>query len=964
MAYAPFDGVLLEDGREPIPGAVALLLHLRVARRRAGGRMPGLDAVKARAQACQELLAHGLLPERLRTLERFGLSLGDPRSAHSLASLIEHVEAYLCEVAEAGFQEPDEGLWTAVDRQLAGHRGLWIERGPEDGPLRAGLRDLQPARLRALACLPELGGAEFELATRKGDGSSGLFGSSQPLVDWFLDGLEHHGGSFSAEIGLREPEGWGEAPWAREIEGLFEGPLPLREHQDRFRRALVESPLDLLRHAVEQVGAWMDGGLNPKDITLIHPEPQRVASLLAPLLAAEGLALHVRGALPALIESEAWSPLWAVLSGLLRLDPCLLSAGLRASRRPELRRWAEGLAGADQNGEAGIQSTFMHLEARARSAVEAHWAELSGLMRAVLPARIWAERLEAISGVLRLPVDSEEFFAPMGLLKEVWGQEPWTFREMLTALRGFLEAARTTRVPRAPEGVRLVAPSTLVDGWEGAIATLVMDLSEGAWPARPASNPDLDWNQKAALNQALLAAAKHQPEAMFSPALQRFWLPRSEHGDQIPRAFQREAYAFNKVLAMTRGELVVLSPSQDGEGRALAQGPFWTALEGAGTWRPDPARAHSSLRWQWEGRAENERADLRAEASVARMTESSLNAQAAAFDRVPAARAIWLKGRAHASPTALEGLARCPFRSLAERGWNLGSVDAAGRFSMAVGTLAHRWLEAALTPVVGRAHWPSALMELLEADKAPEEALLGYLGDLWQMQGTVWLSELREVPEEQWPQLRLELESLLPNLAAYLAEELATEAPSSEESTLLNLSREGGWTRSILALEGELGPVDLDLGGGQSLAVAGKIDRLERWDHPSQKSFLRVVDTKTSRESSLGAFAEDGAPFGSHLQTPLYMLLAEAIHGLPATAALVPLREEEPKAFTKHLKRLQQEDTDGEGWKPRLLRNLARFDARLEEGDFPPTPGEHCARCQLSALCGRPVDVTAEGEAE
>jgi hypothetical protein len=33
MSYDPFDGVLLNDSRPPVSGAVSLMLHLRVARR-------------------------------------------------------------------------------------------------------------------------------------------------------------------------------------------------------------------------------------------------------------------------------------------------------------------------------------------------------------------------------------------------------------------------------------------------------------------------------------------------------------------------------------------------------------------------------------------------------------------------------------------------------------------------------------------------------------------------------------------------------------------------------------------------------------------------------------------------------------------------------------------------------------------------------------------------------------------
>jgi hypothetical protein len=743
---------------------------------------------------------------------------------------VAHLEAYLLEVDRAGYLEPDAALWRAVDLELAGRRGLWIERTAEDGPIAAGLHDLVPARLRALACVPGLGGATFTLATRKGDATSGLFGSRQPVVEWFLDGLEEHGGGLPNDLDLAEPQGWGSAPWASALETLFEGPLGLEGHEDRFQRGLVEGPVDLLRQGVEQVCAWLEEGIPPKDITLIHPEPHQVGPFLAPILAAEGVALHVRGGLLPLLASEAWSPLWTLLEGVLRLDPCAVSAGLRASRRDDLRRWADLLAVADQDGPLSFEGSFMHLNDWARAGAQATWRELDALRRRTAAAHDWAARLEALAAALRLPTDPEDFFSPLGLMKEAWGNDVWSFSDMLTALEAFLESARSTRVPRSPEGLRLVAPDTLLDDWSGARATLVLDLSEGAWPGRAADNPDLDWNRKAALNRALLEATRTAAaEAVFPPALQRFWLPRSEHGDQIPRTFQREAYAFNKVLAMTRERMVVLSPGQDAEGRMKAQGPFWNALEGAAPWAPQPASVHSRLRWLWEGREPDPRAEARATAAQARSGQEALAAQAPASDRVSEVRQAWLKGRPGASPTALEGLARCPFRSLAERVWGLASFDARSRFSMAVGTLVHHVLEAALTPHVGLKDWPAAF--LAGAGVAPEagaEALLPGLQALWAANREAWLSGLGDaIPQEQWPQAVLDLEALLPNMAAALMLDATAPGPTRWEIAFLYPERmslaeaanwrkapplQEGWTRTLLNLEGELGPVDLDRG--------------------------------------------------------------------------------------------------------------------------------------------------------
>jgi hypothetical protein len=973
MSHAPFDGVLLDDPRPPMSGALAMLLHLRILRRAAqaeGWAAPGLDAVKARSQACRELLAQGLLPDTLGALAEHGLDLGDPRAPHSLAALAAHLEAYLVAVDRAGCVEPDAALWHAVDKQLAGGRGLWLERTEADGPILGGLRDLLPARLRALACVPGLGGAVFSLATRRGDGSSGLFGSSQPMVEWLLDGLEQHGQGFPNEVLLVEPEGWGQCPWAPALEGLFQAPLELGDQRRALRRGLAEGPVDLLRLGLEQICAWLDQGLTPREITVIHPDPQKAGAFLAPLLAAEGIALQVRGGLLPLLQSTAWSPIWMLLLGLLRLDPCAVAGGLRASRRPDLRHWADLLAQADQNGATAFTASFESLQDRARDSAAAVWRELAGWREAPAPARDWAERLESLAGTLRLAADPEDFFGPLGLLKEAWGGErwggePWSLAEMLTALRAFLETARSSQVPRAPEGLRLVAPGTVLDDWSGSRATLILDLSEGAWPAQHPLNPDLDLNRKAAINQALLAATRAAGEVDFPMALQRFWLPRSEHGDQIPRTFQQEAYAFNKVLAMTGEQVVALSPAQDADGRVRAQGPFWTALEGAGDWTPE-ARAGSRLRWRWEGRQADPEVEARAEAAQVRTEEAALAAQAPAGDRVPGTREAWLKGKEWASPTALEGLALCPFRSLAERVWGLVSQDAAGRLRMALGTLAHHVLEAALRPYLMVRDWPAAF---LAAAGTEAEAVQGHLRGIWAAERDGWLAELGDLPREQAAQ---ELEALLPHLAEALLGDALTTGPTRFELAFLfpdllamegvakkqNLPLQDGWTRTLLALEQQVGPVALDLGHGRTLAVAGKIDRLDHWEHCEGHGFLRVTDYKVSRLDSLKAYAEPDAPFGAHLQTPLYMLIAEEHYANACTAALLPLREEAPEPFTGHLGALAL----GGPWRERLLGNLARFDARLEAGDFPPRPGGHCGWCQLSALCGRPADVDpAEG---
>jgi hypothetical protein len=968
MAHAPFDGVLLDDLRPPVPGALAVALHLRVARER--GRGLPLEALLERASACRELLAQGLLPDQLRALAAHGLELGDPQRPRSLAALVDHLEAYLAAVEAAGYLEPEVALWKAVDEELAGRRGLWIERDAEDGPLEAGWRDLVPARLRALTALPALGPVRFPLATRRGDGSSGLFGSAAPsLSAWLLEGLEQHGATLTNDVLLEAPAGWAErCPWGAALEQLFEGPLPLGEASRVFRRAVVPTPFDLLASAVEQACAWVNEGLAPKDIVLVHPDPAVVGPLLKELFAAEGLVLQVRGAPPSLAHHRVWAPLFAVVDGLAAEDPCRVAAGLHACRRRDLQRYADALAASDQVGAAAFEGAMQSLDAASREGVIRAVGPLRGWPSARLAPRAWAERLGQAATGLRLAEGGDPFFGALGLLKEGWeAGGAWTFDDMREALEGFLRTATDPVADRNPEGLRLLPPGGVLEPGFRCRAALALDLREGQWPAVPSPNPDLDWARRAALNRALLAqAAAGQGPAGFSAALQRFWLPLAEGSEQVPRLLQREAYAFNALLALTEEAFVALTPGQDEEGRPQAQGPFWAALEGAGAWTPDPRKAASRLRHRMSEAGPSSLQLARAEASQARPSEQWPEAAAPPEDRVAGAAEAWLGASGVASPTALETLARCPFRAFAERAWGLRERDLTAGLRMDRGTLAHQLLQAVLAPCLGAEDWPSALRAIL-GEEAPSLATLeDHLQTLWRAEGEGWLRGL-DSPEALWPRLRREVEGLIPNLAAYLRNELEADAPTALEVALLWPERvkdpakpkvpealQGGWRRHLLGLERRLAPQDF---GG--LPIEGTVDRLEAW-HRGEDAFLRVVDYKTQRKSRLGAFAEGDAPFRTHLQTPLYAALAEAEFGRPATAVLVPLGEEDPAPFDKMLGALSAAGN----WKARLEASVRSLKDRLDRGDLPPTPGDHCEHCALAALCGRPVDVVVEEEGE
>lgn len=945
LAFAPFDGVLLDDPRDPIPGAVAMALHRGAEQRLAAQdrRTPlKLPALRDRAAACQLLLGQGLLPAQLRALERYGLVLGSPKDPRSLASLVRHLEAYLEGVDGSGYVEPMAALWRSAEVQAGGGRGFWVERHPEDGPLEATLRDLAPPRLRALCALPSLGAVRFRLAARRGAGAAGLFEGQEPhLVRQLLPTLEALGGLEHLE--LDTPEGWGENPWGAALDRLFEGPL--EGLPDSLQRATLPTEAAVWRSAVELVRAWVDEGFDPAEITLVHPDPAAIGPLLATGLAAEGIPLRAHPGRP-LLESAPWASLWALLTGLRDQDPGPLAAGLASPAMTPLGRSLRALAAAldrvDQAGEGALQQAFASLPEGERRWVSERWTFLGSLREKSQPGSAWLSDLEALAQRLELAGDRAAFYPALGLLGEAWAGEraPMGFPAFLEALEGALEVLRAPDLEPTPGGVRLVSPTALETSWAGSRATLLLDLGEGAWPMSPRANPELDWPRLMALNGALRAQAEAGEGARdFPPHLQTFLLPQAEAREVLPRAFHREAYGFNRALALTRDRLVALSAERDGEGQLRAQGPFWRALDGAATWTPACEHAASLGRWRWEA-AESD--------ALTRARQASLRGGSAPVaDHLPG---LWLKGlsaEAPLAPTLLEGLARCPFRVFGERHLKLrpeGELHA-----LHLGTLAHGLLEALLRGLEGAAHWPVAFLEREGLEAFSTAAVEALLHARWEASKAVSLGALEPLSASERSRLVLAVEELLPALAEVLAEDLASDTPTSEEAAHLELAEGGGWRRELVGLEWALEPRETVLPGGLRIWVHGTVDRLERWSRGTER-FLRIVDYKTSRYARLSEYRE-GA-LGAHLQLPLYQAMVEEALGLPATALLVSLRE-----TGKPVPMMLKGDD-----RTALRASVEALLDRALRGEFPACPGEHCDTCGLSALCGRPVDIETPSE--
>jgi RecB family exonuclease len=953
MAFSPFEGVLLDDPREPIPGSLAVLLHLRVERQLATAqRRPKLsrEAILDRAKACQELLHQGLLPDQLRGLAMHGLRLGNPSDGRSLASLLSHFESYLEAVAEAGFLEPFRALWVAADAHNSGSRGFWVERTLDDGPLLARLDDLAPPRLRALMALPEIGTVRFQLATERGSGARGLFDRKAPhLVEQLVPTLETAAAQLE-NFEIDAPEGWAENPWGAALDGLFEGPLKLAEEARlHLQRGLLSTPFSVLRAAVEQVKIWAEEGIEPQQIAIIHPNPETIAAFLDGLLQPEGLGL---AAIPgrSLDRVRPWTPLLALVEGLLAEDPQAISEGLLAAESDPWRDLAEGLATLDQTGIEAIQAVPTH------AGIAEPWAQLLALRTRKQAPGAWVETVQRHALGLGLVQSGDDFYGVMGLLKEAWGRErgTWTLADMLEALSSFLEVGTEAPQQGRSPGINLLSTSALLKGWGGAQATLLVDLGEGVWPARLHPPADLDWDRRAAINAALRAGPQGGD---FPPALQAFWLPRSEGDERLPRALHRDAFAFNTALALTRERFVALSSATDDEGQGRAQGLFWKALEGVGEWRMDPTRSFTHLRHRWDGAAMKGLA-LERQMSLRVQDPEALAAFYTSAPMADRTACWWLEGESvdrPLSPTRLETLARCPFRVFAERGLRISSWKLGKRTALDLGNVAHALMQRMLGGMEGTAHWPDAFKARHCLSQTDAWTLESLFSRLWKEDADSILSALREAPSPRDREiLGLAVEGLLPGLAESLAWDLDQQGPTKEEREALGIEgEEEDWQRSLVGLEYEIAPQDVSeaLGLDAPLWIRGQVDRLERWDS-GLNCFLRVVDYKTSSRAHLAAYREDGGLLGPHLQLPLYQWLIEGAFGLPVSALLWPLKSSDRPLLAMFAS--QDEASRGQ-----LKSNLKILVARARAGQFPAVAGEHCGTCSLSVLCGRPVDVEA-----
>ena len=243
-----------------------------------------------------------------------------------------------------------------------------------------------------------------------------------------------------------------------------------------LQRALLPTPFSVLRAAVEQAKAWVEEGIEPHQIALIHPDPESIGPFLDGLLQAEGLGL---AAIPgrSLDRVRPWTSLLALFEGLHGEDPQAIAEGLLAAERDPWRDLAEGLMVVDQTGIEAIRTVPAH------ASIADRWIQMLDMRTRRQAPGAWAETLQRYGLGLGMVQSGDDFYGIIGLLKEAWGQErgTWTLADMLEALISFLEVGTEAPKRCSGLGINLLPISALLKG-EGAQATLLLDLGEGCGP--------------------------------------------------------------------------------------------------------------------------------------------------------------------------------------------------------------------------------------------------------------------------------------------------------------------------------------------------------------------------------------------------------------------------------------------------------------------------------------------------
>jgi len=967
MSFQLFEGVVVPTHQSAIPGSVAMMLHLKVEHHWSKqDKRPILSSahLQSRALACRELMEQGLFPDFLRSLK---LQLGDPQDPHSLAALIRHLESYLLEVHQSSYVEIPDELWTRFkDPGACGD--VWTDRDPQmDGPIVLGLDQMKPIYLQAVNRLTQFK-FRFELALGKDKEAR-----QQPyLIKDILDPIEgyladaHH-------VDIETPEAWGDNPWGHHLNNLFEGPLSLDTNgQLHLQRGHVATPFAALPAAVDEIVYWVhlhepsQARIHSSSITVVHANPTEIAPLLESMLNKEGITLRAVKGRP-LIYTPEWSALLSILEGLAENDPIHIAHGLSSTLEPnetreinrqdQIHRLISKLQDHDEMAE--LDDRFLEKVLLVQDAdLQMVWKKLVALKNSPpMPLGTdlledewaWSRRIREVILTLDLIHHRGRYFTTQGLLDEAWRdlKEPVSFDYMLSALKLFLVTALSDSIVQGKKGVQLITPSALLRHWEGSDVTLILDLDDGVWPTNSAPNPFLDWDRKFLINQALRASYRETQNPLY--LVQTFWLPRTEEQETMPRAYQRDAFGFNKALALTRHHFLALSSARNQSEQKQSPSVFWRSLEGAGAWK---AQSHSYLAHRWAGHTHHALTEQRQKQFFA--------SESTSLDRIEGSS--WVKGLSPnhpLSPTQLQKLASCAFRAFSEELLHLASPKEKNHLTLKGGTYLHRLLSALHTNHPHAESWTMAQVASLRAkglDPTSELSMLHHFEMLWTKRGSAWMDQdgLNRIQKSN---MDFFIRERLFELARFAVWDLGggLDVPTQDERDRLQLPEGVTWLRQEVQSEWSSGAIPMEL-EGQTIWLGGQLDRLEKMvcSDPAH-SFYRVLDFKSSAMGNLKAKVrlDSEGPWGSNMQGFVYQLIIQHQYSLKTSAALVPLKGFEEKVVPCFF----GFEEEGLEQQARLKQVIAHLVAEAQAGQYRVTPSEECKYCDFSALCGRPVDL-------
>ena len=231
--------------------------------------------------------------------------------------------------------------------------------------------------------------------------------------------------------------------------------------------------------------------------------------------------------------------------------------------------------------------------------------------------------------------------------------------------------------------------------------------------------------------------------------------------------------------------------------------------------------------------------------------------------------------RMHISPSRLESFEQCRFLYFCRYGLRARPRRKAEMMAPEIGTLIHFVLEKLLSSEMGKKLTEISKEELYaEIDRLLDEFANDYLGGL-------------EDKPERFKYLFLRLRETVVALVEHIAQELASSdfIPVDFELAIQN--------------DGEVKPVVIDLPDGGSIAVEGKVDRVDIMKRGS-KTYLRVIDYKSGAKT----FNLQDVVYGLNLQMFIYLfslcdnaaLRYSAQELLPAGVLYMPARRPEISA--------------------------------------------------------------------